>query len=357
MLAGGWVASDATIYSLEDERPDWLSLVSVAIAVDDMVEFEDKYTSIIETKLQDHGIQFRHPIIKNSDINQWTTDWERKEVRKDIGTSLLQIDNIDNLQIVETSLHSEWVTIYREQENHKNKRRSEKFIEHDLQSYYNLISIWEYLRKSEDRPTTHRNVLTDDFSGKTSPAWTQIGKMSNEIHIIPKGDETYPLLSLADLTLELVKQEVDDWHEQDIYEYLREITPDDSAWIDSDGIDEERELRNIAPHRKYNINTAQHYPSPTYYIDTTGVGKDTLRSTEFYNHILRLAWKTDGCVKLFEEKQDREYMTSEDFLIAMDGNTGRYSYLEELNDTAVPTILDIDETKDKLHNELGAFAD
>ena len=41
----------------------------------------------------------------------------------------------------------------------------------------------------------------------------------------------------------------------------------------------------------------------------------------------------------------------------MDGNTGRYSYLEELNDTRAPTILDIGETKNKLDSEVGAFAD
>jgi len=356
MLTGGWVASDATIYSLEDERPDWLSLVSVAIAVDDMVDFEEQYTDVIEQKSDEHGIKCRHPIIKNSDINQWTSDWNRKDVREDIVTSLLEIDSIANIQIVETSLHSEWVTVYKEQDSKKRKRRSEEFIEHDLQPYYNLISIWEYLRKAESRPSTHKNVITDDFSGKTTPVWDQIGKMSNELRVIPKGDETYPLLSLSDLTLELVKQEVDDWHEKDIYEYLRGVTPDDSAWIDSDGIDEERDLKMIAPHKNHNVNTAKQYPSPTYYIDTNGFGKNKLRSTEFYNHILRYAWKTDGCAKLFEESKDREYINSEDFLICMDGNTERYSYLVDLNDESVPNILDVEGAKDILEDQLGAYA-
>jgi hypothetical protein len=356
MLTGGWVASDATIYSLKDERPDWLSLVSVAIAVDDLVEFDEKYTEIIEEKSEEHNINCRHPIIKNSDINQWTSDWNRKEVREDIVTSLLQISNISNIQIVETSLHSEWVTIFKDKENKKKQRRSEKFISEDLQPYYNLISIWEYLRKAGDRPDTHKNVLTDDFSGKVSPAWIQTGKMSDDLRIIPKGDQTYPLLSLSDLTLELVKQEVDNWHEKDIYEYLRGVTPDDSAYIDSDAIDEKRDLKLIAPNRVHNINTVKHYPSPTYYVDTDGVGKNTLRSTEFYNHILRLAWTKDGCVKLFQENQDREYMSSEDTLICMKNSTSKYSYLTELNDNQAPTLLNVNEAKELLETELRAYA-
>lgn len=180
MSTNGWVASDATKYSLEDQRPDWVSLVSVAVAVKDISEFNKSYQNIVEDKIDKFGIKSQHPIIKNEDLNRWGSDWQRKDMRRDVVTELLTIESLTTIQVVETSLHSRWVTVFRNQENKKNRIRSEEFIEKYLQPYYNLISIWEYLRKHEDRPETYRNVMTDDFSGKTSPAWIQIGKCQKD---------------------------------------------------------------------------------------------------------------------------------------------------------------------------------
>jgi len=170
MSTDGWVASDATKYSLEDQRPDWVSLVSVAVAVEDLSEFNNSYESIVDGKVDEFGIEVQHPIIKNEDLNRWGSDWQRKEMRRDIVEELLTIRALDTIQVVETSLHSQWVTVFRNEEDKKDRIRSEEFIEKHLQPYYNLISIWEYLRKHEDRPKTYRNVMTDDFSGKSSPA-------------------------------------------------------------------------------------------------------------------------------------------------------------------------------------------
>jgi len=301
MSTDGWVASDATKYSLEDQRPDWVSLVSVAVAVEDLSEFNNSYESIVDGKVDEFGIEVQHPIIKNEDLNRWGSDWQRKEMRRDIVEELLTIRALDTIQVVETSLHSQWVTVFRNEEDKKDRIRSEEFIEKHLQPYYNLISIWEYLRKHEDRPKTYRNVMTDDFSGKSSPAWIQIGKMSNELQVIPKGDQTYPLLSLADLLMELIKQEVDEWNEQQIYEYLKKKTPNDSAYVDSDGVNETEQLRMISPHSTHNINTHLHYPHPIVFIDTGSIDSRTVTSLDFFDHATKFARSNGGCIKFFDK--------------------------------------------------------
>jgi hypothetical protein len=39
MDENGWVASDATKYKFHDQRPNWISLAAVAVAVDDIERF------------------------------------------------------------------------------------------------------------------------------------------------------------------------------------------------------------------------------------------------------------------------------------------------------------------------------
>lgn len=158
MSSDGWVASDATKYSLEDKRPDWVSLVSVAVAVDDLSSFNEEYYEIVRSYMSDFGIKRRFPVIKSDDISRWAEDWLIKEVKRDLVEELLQIEHLDTIQITETSLHSRWVTIFAEDGNREDTVRSEEFIDKYLQPYYNLISIWEYLRKSNNRPRTHTQM-------------------------------------------------------------------------------------------------------------------------------------------------------------------------------------------------------
>lgn len=53
--SSGWVASDATKYSLNSKRPDWVSLVSVAVVVDDIAQFNIEYKSIIRNRYREFG--------------------------------------------------------------------------------------------------------------------------------------------------------------------------------------------------------------------------------------------------------------------------------------------------------------
>lgn len=355
-MSSGWIASDATSHSLTDERPDWLSLVSAAIAVEDIAQFNQQYHDIMEQKLAQHGIKSRYPVIKSEEIDRWCSDWERKSVRKDIITDLLHIDCIDTIQIVETSLHSEWVDVFSGEADKKDRIRSEKFVERHLQPYYNLISIWEYLRKESSRPRTHKNVMTDDFSGKLSPAWIQIGEMADGLDVVPKGDRTYPLLSFADLLMEWIKVETSDWNEKNIYENVEAVTPRDSAYVDSDAIDEENQFEAVAPYKTTQINTSMHYPHPIFFIDTSGYGSNIIRSTDFFKHATRLAYLEGGCVKFIHENADRDYVTSEDYIICMDGNKNNYDYFTEFNDERIPTVINADEAKEIFSSELGAYS-
>lgn len=356
MPNGGWVASDATINSLEGQRPDWVSLVSVAVAVSDIEEFDTQYATVLADKSSEYGVPIQYPVVKSEEINRWCSDWFLNDFRQDLVTQLLQIDVIENIEITETSLHSQWVTVFSDEASKRQDVKSEDFIDRYLQSCYNLTSIWEYLRTPDTRPETFTNVLTDDFSGMVSPAWIEIGEEADEIRVIPKGDQTYPLLSLADLTMEFVKQETDDWDRDSIQECLEEATPaDDHAYVYSNQRDREQDLEKIAPHRSVAINTNLFYPSPVFYINSGSYNSSAVESLDFFNYLAQYAQSEGGCVKFFDANQDRDYLTTEDYIVCMDGNTSSYEHLSALNDKRSPEVISADDMKDILHDELSVF--
>jgi len=363
MNDGGWVASDATKYKFHDERPNWISLASVAIAVDDIAAFNESYFGIVEEKKSEFGIRTQHPVIKDEDITRWVVDWERAKARRDIVTDLLSIDTIRDIQFVETSLDPMWITIFEENEEEKKRMNSQKFMNNFLEKYYNLVAIWEYLRREHTRPDdwphrdwpTHKNVLTDDFGGQVSPVWLEIGAMAEQINVVPQGDKTYPLLSLADLTMDMVKQQVPNWHEKEIYEFLKKTTPDSSAYIDSVALDSDPELTKMVPKTTDNVRTLIHYPKPTVYIQSGSVGNKKAKSLDIYELACEFAQEREGCVKFFNESHDRDFLASGDYLITLDKNAGDLRDYEELNDEKSPSVMNRSEAKVFLNESISAF--
>lgn len=361
MTESGWVASDATKYKFHDQRPNWISLAAVAVAVDDIEEFNDRYFEIVEEKARKYGIKTEHPIIKDEDVTRWVTDWERADARQDIVTELLSIDTIREVQFVETSLDPQWITLFHENEDDKKRMESQRFMNDFLEKYYNVVAIWEYLRKKKTRPQhlphenwpIHKNVLTDDFGGQISKAWLDVGELSDNIRVIPQGDKTYPLLSLADLTMDMVKQQVDEWDEQEIYEFLKDITPDESAYVDSKAIDHGQDLEKLVPHTTESIRTILHYPSPIVHIETgNSMNTKKAKSLDVFEHACKFAQENDGCVKFFNENHDRDFMTREDYLITLDTQVGSLADYEELNDRKSVTVMNRDEAMSFFDSQL-----
>lgn len=364
MDENGWVASDATKYKFHDQRPNWISLAAVAVAVDDIAEFNREYFEIVESKMQKYDIRKQYPIIKDGDITRWVNDWNRSTARQEIVEELFTIDTIREVQFVETSLSPMWITLFETNEDDKKRIESQKFMNNFLEKYYNIIAIWEYLRKKETRPQhlphsdwpIHKNVLTDDFGGQISDAWLDVGELSDSIRVIPQGDRTYPLLSLADLTMDMVKQQVDEWDAQNIYEFLKDITPDGSAYVDSKTIDRGSGLERMIPHTTDSIRSILHYPSPKVYIETgRSITTKKFKKLDTFDHFVKFAQENGGCVKFFNENHDRDYISSEDYLVTLDEDAEGLRDYSNLNDNKSVTVMNRREAKEFLTEQLSAF--
>jgi len=222
-MANGWVASDSTPNNFGDKQGE-TSLVSVAIAVEDMDEFETSYFEKVEQVLGDDNLN-PFPIVKGSQFNRTVADSHRKSKRGELVEELLSIPSVETIHVTETYIEPRWIELFTEDDTKDTSRLSSKqFKKQKLSQYYNLVAIWKYLTYGESRATDTRwNVLTDSFSGKRTPLWEEIGELSDELRVIPYGDKTYPLLSMSDLLLTYLKEEVYPLFYGKIYDHLNEI--------------------------------------------------------------------------------------------------------------------------------------
>ncbi|MXR52050.1 hypothetical protein GRX03_10620 [Halovenus sp. WSH3] len=337
MTNNGWVASDSLVVRFDSERPGGASLLSVAVAVKDIDDFDESYKEVISEKKEKYNIRVPFEVIKNKDINRWVADWRIDEARVDIATSLLDINSVETIQITETYFEPSWVDIYKDDDHSHNRINAQELLTGKLSSYYNLVSIWQYLDNDGSRPTENRNnILTDDFTGKYNKMWSELGDQSEHLNIVPNGDQTYPLLSAADIIMGYLEQEVYPLFAQNIYEHLREYYDDGSnsdAWIDADGLStsQEYEFERMIPSRNETIRRSQHYPKPTIYIDRGNVGKKEMESLDAMRYACDYAYRKRGCVKSLDMKIDRHYISEGDVLVALDRETDKLTRLSQLN--------------------------
>ena len=347
-MTSGWVASDATSHVLEDANFRPTSLVSVAVAVDDRDEFDSKYREIVREKCESYGIPLERPVIKDSAVNKHVAEWERKDARRDIVEELLQINTLSNVHFTETTLGEPGDEVIPAYQTDPEEKRliSPGELRNEISPYYNLVSIWDYFDRIDDR-FQHRNVMIDDFNGKESFLWRYIGEKSNSLQVVPKGDRIYPLLSLADLTMEYIKQEVNDWSDNKILDHLVDVTPGDSAYVKSYSIDESERLQQMAPLSTKPADTQMHYPHPTIYIETEWHQKE-VKALDLYEIICEYAYQNGGCVKFFDERQDRDHLRENDIIVCIDGEKKeKHSRYNRLNNTRAAEVLTAENAVDK----------
>jgi len=338
MTDNGWVASDSLVVKFDSQRPGGASLLSVAVAVEDIDDFDSEYKDIISKAKDEYSIRVPFNIIKNKDINRWVADWEVEEAVVDVATALLDVPSVETIQITETYFEPTWVDIYQDDDHAHERIDAQNLVKGKLSSYYNLVSIWKYINNDGGRPTdTRRNILTDDFTGKYNKMWSELGNTSEHLNIVPNGDQTYPLLSAADIIMGYLEQEVYPLFSQKIYEHLRGYYDDDSdsdAWIDADGLNTgtEYEFKRMIPNRNETIRRSQHYPKPTVYIDRGNIDRSELESLDVIRYACDYAYQKHGCVKSLDLKEDRHYMTEDDVIISLgQGQNNNLTKLSRLN--------------------------
>ncbi|MFB6193839.1 MAG: hypothetical protein ABEI75_02130 [Halobaculum sp.] len=346
MADEGIIAADATKNTFHDQHPNGVSVISVAIAVEDHGAFNQRYLDIVADKIDHYGIQLPHPILKSKDISRYVPTWQVEQARRDIVLDLLSIDVLDTIFVTETYLQPSWIELYEEEENAFRREISHEFVDDILFQYYDIASLWKYLERYD---SGYQNVMTDHFSGQVNRAYERLGQISDQFAIVPQGDRTYPVLAMADLVTGLLKQEVYPLRKDEIREYIKDETP---GYVAVETIHEDDDLNKLVPHVTDQIRTDLNAPKPTVYIDRSNVSldKDDVRSLDLFHHACFYALQHDGCVTFFEKNNDRYHFTDDDILVCLDDDVTRYSDFANKNTSSAVTLLTSDEALEQFLN-------
>lgn len=352
MGSEGVIAADATKNDFHKDHPNGFSAISVAIAIEDQSKFNKEYFDIISEKIDKYGIKTPTPIIKDKYINRYIPLWKQEEARRDIVLELLSLDVLDTIYVTETYLQPSWVELYEEEKDSFRRMISYEFVEDVLFQYYDIISIWKYMERYSSGSNNYTNVMTDDFSGHVCKAYEDLGDYSEEFDAIPYGDITYPALSLADLVTGLLKQEVYPLRREEIQDYIQDDT---SAYVETESVHND-DLEKIVPHKTESVRTDLLRPDPTVFIQMGDISKDRLYTLDIFRYACLYAQQKGGCVKLFNESNDRHHLSGDDIIICLDGSVDGLSDYEELNSKYAASVVKrqnaLDDLLDALPEEL-----
>lgn len=341
-----WVASDASTHTLNSRRYKPTSLVGVAIAVDSLAVSNENYNEIVYEKCLEYGIDHRRVATKTDDLSKRSPEWNLNAVVRDIVESLFELDTIANIHFTETTFGQEGDSVIPAfTETDSPDVLGPRNLRDKINPYYNLVPVWDYLRLHGEKPFAHHNVMVDDFGGKESDIWLFVGEESDQLNVIPKGDNVYPLLSLADLTMKYVKQEVPEWNEDAIQDHLEEVTPKDSAFVKARSIDSDDDLQKMAPRSRTPAKTHLHYPHPIVLLDRGKFDQERVELMSIYDTICEFVREREGCLKFFVESQDLSQMTADDYLVSLDKSSKHYQKYNGLGDNVSFNVVGPDDTK------------
>jgi hypothetical protein len=343
-----WVGSDSTSHTFERNGFRNKSEIALAVAVDDRGDFNTKYRNVIEEKSQSYGFSPKRPVLKTHTIHDNASEWDHDNILSDFVESLLEIDNILNIHVTITTITNQMIESYSEGGGPREHLAGDD-LHNEIRNYYHLISIWDYLEEYRDAPWGTDKVLVDDFEGKDNYPWRQTGKISADLNVIPRGDYTYPILSLADLTMDYIKENVDEWSEDEIAATLIDATPEDSAFVNTKGIHTPEELEEITPIARRRIKRSKHYPHPIVFISRGGIPKSDLMNYDIYHEMAEFVYENDGCMKFFNPSEDEEVLTSEDYLVCLgDSHPNEHQYYNDYNNTEDDIVLTAEEVFDTM---------
>lgn len=351
MSQRGIIAADATKTTFHDQHPNGVSVVSVAIAVEDHAAFNSAYFEIVSEKVSEYELRVPHPLIKSKDISRYVPTWQVEQARRDIVLDLLSIDVLDTIFVTETYLQPHWIELYEQEEDAFRREISHEFVDTILFQYYDIASLWKYVDRYRDGDSGYRNVMTDHFSGQVNQAYQELGQWADSFSIVPQGDRTYPVLSMADLVTGLLKQDVYPLRKNEIQAYIQDETP---GFVVTETIRGGDELAKLVPHVTDEIRTDLNAPKPTVYIDRSNVDldKDDVYSLDLFDHACFYALQNGGCVTFFDRNNDRYHFGESDLLLCLDDDLDRYRSFSDLNTSSSVELLTTQDALDLFLSEI-----
>jgi hypothetical protein len=285
---------------LKLEFGTFFNIVGVAVEIFNYPDFRKTYFEVIDELKQKYRIDNLPRVIKKKTISRFVPSYNQKGFIKDIVETLIDCEYISFIQVTETFIRDENVRIPYQRD--KIFSRSE-FARNILSHYYPLVPVWKYFQNKDD---AIGNVVIDHIDGKITNIWSEVGRIAENLVIVPHGDETYPCISICDIMCEYIRRMVKEIKAKEIEDYFRRDPGIDIVKADYVG-----DTDVLVPRYPHSINPQNFYPHPILFIECSKIGYDNedknlrkriIEDSLLYKRCLDFAEKHNGCVTFFDVK-------------------------------------------------------
>jgi|GEM_PF-1948115 len=339
------VAVDAAKKSSGDHR----YLIGVAVELSDLEEFRRHYCQTVREWYREWGIARTNEVIKSDHLSRNLPSYRLADARDELQRKILDTTSINRINIC-LCWHQARV------DTPLNEMGGGKFINQFVKPYFPAVTLWQYHR-SQRSYTPATEAMVDSFSGKITKSWKYVGNKFN-ISIIPKGDQTYPELSAADLISAALSNVLPDTTDPEECEriangWILERLPDtDEQYAETRVLSEDSNnwvIEHLKPH-KYDVRPHLHYPHPVFYVDEkvlSGKEREAIDRSQLFGYLCNVARDRGGCVTKLEPGSFPFTVRDGDYIVYNPVSPDRAQTLQSLHpQVSVSTVSALDVTSE-----------
>ena len=154
----------------------------------------------------------------------------------------------------------------------------------------------------------------DAFDGHTFEAYEELEDSDFKLRVYTGGDCTNPVISLADLFIELIDYRLKKQNKFLLFENFRKILPEfgDSVMVYPIS---NKHLPKITPLDKKSITLVDKLQHPVFWVfkGDDAIDSGTLKRSRAFRNLQDYSASYNGCTKLFDKKKDVNYLQEGDY--------------------------------------------
>lgn len=291
------------------------SVLGVAVKVNDYDSFNKNYRAAIEKAFSENGVEIDYQYYCASDLSDITRKYDildtfSREISK-------YVDRIHVFYTLFSKRRLEEVQVYgRMAKNKKIKlaastRTYEKLISKHLVQCFPAICAWRLTQYLHPKTVLFH---LDSYGGHICEAQEELENDGYTRLVFPNGDCSNPVISTADLLLDLIDKRFEIQHKLLIFDNIRGVMPEFGNNLLVYPISN-KHLSKITPLEKKPIDTISVIKHPVFWVfkGEELINSITMKTSKAFRNLVDYAASQYGVVKMFESGKDIEYVQEGDF--------------------------------------------
>lgn len=298
------------------------SVIGIGVKVKDYTDFKEAYLKAISMSFSKYNLEPDYSIYCTHDLANFVHKNEIiAEFAKNIAPS---IDKIHVFYTLFSRKRAASVKVYGRKSRAEKIRLSSptmtysRFISKHLLQCFPAICAWR-LKDYFHSFDTFFHI--DSYSGHTFEAQEELEESGFNLSIYPSGDCLNPIISTADLLLDLLDNRLLDQNKFLIFENIRPALFEFGEKVLVYPIIN-KHLPKITPLDKSTINTLKFIGHPVFWVvkQDTLINSETLKCSKAFRNLVDYASTVCGSVKLFSKSRDVDFVKKGDFGVYFDNN-------------------------------------